>query len=113
MTADALSSIETALAEAGDADDGLRETVRVLAAQPEVVWAGIAFVESAGLVLGPASGAPDETRRTVVPVSYNEEVVGELRVDGRADPVLLAAVAERISAHVLLGWDTAGEAWEP
>jgi hypothetical protein len=49
----------------------------------------------------------------VVPVSYKGDTVGELQVDGDADRALLDAVAERISAYVLLGWDTGGEDWEP
>jgi putative methionine-R-sulfoxide reductase with GAF domain len=113
MTSDALDSIDAALAQAPDADEGLREIVRVLAAQPGLVWAGIAFVETTGLVLGPSAGTPDEARRTLVTVCYKEENVGELQVDGVADRTFLEQVAERISAHVLLGWDTAGEAWEP
>jgi hypothetical protein len=108
-----LEAIDAALAEAPDADEALRETVRLLAAQPGITWAGIAFVESTRLVLGPAAGVPNEGRRTVVTVRYHDDAVGELRVDGDADRELLDAVAERIAAHVLLGWDTAGEAWEP
>jgi hypothetical protein len=46
-------------------------------------------------------------------VAFKDEVVGELQVDGDADRALLEAVAERVSAHVLLGWDTGGEEWEP
>jgi putative methionine-R-sulfoxide reductase with GAF domain len=113
VSATALEEIDAALASAPDADDALRETVRILAAQPEVAWAGIAFVETTGLVVGPAAGAPDEARRAVVPVSYKGEAVGELQVDGEADRAFLAAVAERISPYVLLGWDTGGEHWEP
>lgn len=113
MNEDALGAVDAALAEAPDADDALRAVVRVLAALPGIAWAGIAFVETTGLVLGPSAGTPDEARRTLVPVSYKGETVGELQVDGDADRALLDAVAQRISAHVLLGWDTAGEAWEP
>jgi putative methionine-R-sulfoxide reductase with GAF domain len=113
MSTDALAAIDAAVAEAADADDALRATVRILAGQPGVAWAGIAFVETAGLVLGPSEGAPEESRRTQVPVRYRDETVGELQVDGEVDQGFLEAVAERISAHVLLGWDTAGEAWEP
>jgi hypothetical protein len=87
--------------------------VRILAEQPGVSWAGVSFVETSGLVLGPASGMQDETRRTTVLVAYKDEVVGELQIDGDADRDLLEAVAERISAHVLLGWDTGGEGWDP
>ena len=108
-----LAAIDAALGAAADADDALRETVRILAAQPGITWAGVAFVETTGLVLGPSAGTPDEARRTLVTVCYKDETVGELQVDGEADRALLEAVADRISAHVLLGWDTGGEGWEP
>ena len=113
MSASPLDAIDNALAASADADDALRETVRILAAQPGISWAGIAFVETTGLVLGPSAGVEDEARRTLVTVSYKGETVGELKVDGEADRALLEAVAQRISAHVLLGWDTGGEGWEP
>ena len=64
MTSDPLTAIDAALADAPDADDALRETVRILAAQPGIVWAGVAFVETTGLVLGPSAGTPDEARIT-------------------------------------------------
>ena len=108
-----LAEIDAALESSGDADDALRETVRILATQPGIAWAGIAFVETTGLVLGPSAGVPDEARRTLATVCYKDETVGELQVDGDADRVMLDAVAERISAYVLLGWDTGGEDWEP
>ena len=108
-----LAAIEAALEGSADADDALRETVRILAAQPGISWAGIAFVETTGLVLGPSAGSPNEGRRQRATVSYKDETVGELQIDGDLDRVLLEAVAERISAHVLLGWDTGGEEWEP
>jgi putative methionine-R-sulfoxide reductase with GAF domain len=108
-----LAQIDAALEAAGDADDALRETVRILAAQPGIVWAGVAFVETTGLVLGPFAGTPDEARRVLATVCYKDETVGELQVDGEAERELLEAVAERISAYVLLGWDTGGEEWEP
>ncbi len=109
----ALAAIDTALAGAPDADEALRAAVRILVEQPGIAWAGIAFVETTGLVLGPASGTPDAARRALATVSYKGETVGELQVDGDADQAFLEAVADRISTHVLLGWDTAGEAWEP
>jgi len=108
-----LAEIEAALDSSADADDALRATVRILATQPGIAWAGIAFVETTGLVLGPSAGVPDEARRTLATVCYKNETVGELQVDGDADRVMLDAVAERISAYVLLGWDTGGEDWEP
>jgi hypothetical protein len=108
-----LEEIESVVGSSADADEVLRETVRLLADQPAIAWAGIAFVEEAGMVLGPSAGTPDEARRTHVTLEYKGNVVGELRVDGEVDHGLLEAIAERISAHALLGWDTGGEAWEP
>ena len=108
-----VEAIEAALDGAGDADDGLRETVRILASGHGVSWAGIAFQEEGGLVLGPSAGEEDEERRTRLPISYQGRVVGELWADGEPDHTLLARVAELISAHVLLGWDTGGQAWDP
>ena len=92
-----LAAIDAALEASADADDALRETVRILAAQPGISWAAIAFVETTGLVLGPSAGTPDEARRTLVTVCYKDETVGELQVDGDADRAFLEAVADRIS----------------
>jgi hypothetical protein len=39
--------------------------------------------------------------------------VGELWVDGEAEQSFLERVALLISAHVLIGWDTRGERWDP
>lgn len=108
-----IEAIDAALAAASDADDALRETVRILAGEPGISWAGIAFNEEGPLVLGPAAGDPDESSRRRVPIRYDGRLVGELLVDGDADPAFLEDVAQRIAAHVLLGWDTGGEAWEP
>ena len=113
MSAEALSAIEAALEGARDADDGLRETVRILSAEPGIGWAGIAFEEESALVLGPSAGRSDESRRRKVTVRYKQKPVGELWVDGDAEAAFLEAVAEQIAEHVLLGWDTGGEAWEP
>ena len=50
-----------------------------------------------------------------VPVSYLEgAVVGELSIDGVAEVhASSSSVAQLISTHVLLGWDTGGEIWDP
>lgn len=61
-------------------------------------------------MLGPQAGEPDELRRIRVPVTY-EDAVAELWVDGHADPALVAGVAELISTHCLVGWDTGGVPW--
>jgi hypothetical protein len=110
LTPDQLGGV---LDDAEDADEALRETVRLLAAEPGVTWAGIAFLDEGELTPGPAAGAEQPTARVRVPIAYRGTTVGELWVDGDADTELLGAVADAISAHVLIGWDTGGEAWEP
>jgi putative methionine-R-sulfoxide reductase with GAF domain len=109
----ALQELDDVLARSDDADEALRETVRILAAEPGIAWAGIAFLDEGSLVLGPSAGDPDERRRSAVPIRFEESAVGELVIDGHADPALLEEVAGRIAAHVLIGWDTGGEAWDP
>jgi hypothetical protein len=108
-----LDAIDEALASAGEADAALRAVVEKLASEPGTSWAGIAFVEGGQMILGPTAGAPDPTHRHIATVCYKQDVVGELWVDGEIDGAFLEAVADRIAAHVLLGWDTGGEAWEP
>ena len=56
----------------------------------------------------------------VVPISYENIVVAEIDIDsdlpaafGDEDRVFLERVAELISPHCLVGWDTGGDAWEP
>ena len=113
MSAELLADIDRLLTESGDADDVLRGTISTLVAVPNIVWAGIAFVEGDDVTLGPVAGTPDDTRRTRVRVVYRGSTVGELWVDGDADAPLLAAVATRIAPQVLIGWDTDGVDWEP
>jgi putative methionine-R-sulfoxide reductase with GAF domain len=113
MSSGALDAIETILSRGGDADDVLRAVVATIASEPGVEWAGISFLENDALTLGPQEGTPDALRRTNVPVVYQGTRVGELAVDGQADVTFLEHVALVISAHVLLGWDTDGESWDP
>jgi len=108
-----LDAIARILSEGGDADDVLRAVVAALAAEPEIVWAGIGFLEDGAPTLGPTAGTPDETRRTRVTIAFHGAPVGELWADGSPDGELLERVAELIAPHVLIGWDTGGEAWEP
>ena len=113
MSTQALEALDRILDCSEDADDALRDSVDLLAGEPGIDWAGVAFLDQGTLTLGPAAGTPDESRRLRVPVSYEGEPVGELWVDGVADAAFLARVAALISAHVLVGWDTGGEAWQP
>jgi len=95
-----------------DADDVLRQTVAELVASG-ATWAGIFFVEDGALLLGPHSGAEDETRRTVVPVTWKGEKIAELAVDGDVQRERLEQVAAEIADLCLVGWDTGGAAWDP
>lgn len=113
MSSGAVEEIDRIIGLGGDADDVLRAVVAELAREPGVEWAGIFFLEDGARVLGPEAGAADPARRISVPVAYQDVVVGELAADGRAETGLLEQVAALISTHVLLGWDTGGEAWEP
>lgn len=114
MSSGAIEEIERLVAATEDADDVLRGAVSTLLGESEVQWAGIAFAEDGAITLGPSAGTPDETRRTRVPVTFQEALVGELWADGDGvDEALLSQVAERIAPYVLIGWDTGGESWEP
>jgi hypothetical protein len=87
--------------------------VEGLVAEGGCTWAGILFAEGDELVLGPHAGEPDVGLRVQVPVAYEGARVAELVVDGCDDHEFLASVADRIAAHCLVGWDTAGEPWSP
>ncbi len=108
-----VDEIERIIGLGADADDVLRAVVAELAREPGIAWAGILFLEEGVLVLGPEAGVSDPARRIGVPVAYQDVVVGELAVDGAVEGELLAQLAALISTHVLLGWDTGGEAWVP
>ncbi len=113
MSARVLEALERMLARDGEPDDVLRRTVATLVEEPGIVWAGIAFLEQDGLVLGPAVGHPDEQRRETFLIAYRGSPVGELWIDGDADREQLEQIAEQLSAHVLIGWDTGGASWQP
>lgn len=114
MNGGALEALDRILNRGGDADDVLRSVVQVLVREPGLVWAGISFLDDRGsLVVGPSAGAADEPRRTRVPVAFRGEPVGELAVDGDADPAFLERVATLVSAYVLVGWDAGGETPQP
>jgi putative methionine-R-sulfoxide reductase with GAF domain len=113
MSSSALEAIADAARRLDDADDVLRATVDILVAEPEVEWAGIAFLEAGALVLGPQTGSSSETRRAAVPVVFEGSMVGELQVEGDVDDRFLEQVASLVAPYVLIGWDTQGMAWEP
>jgi len=113
MSPHLLAALDDVLARDGDVDDALRAALDLLVAEPGIEWAGIRFFEEGELVLGPSTGSAAETHRVATPIVYRADAVGELVVDGLAEQSLLSEFARRISAYVLLGWDTGGEAWEP
>jgi len=109
----ALEALDRILNRGGDADDVLRSAVAVLVDEPGIAWAGVAFQEEGALTVGPQAGEPDESHRIRTPVVYRGSEVGELWVDGEADAAFLERFALLISQHVLIGWDTQGERWDP
>ena len=113
MSTRPLEAIDLIVAAGSDADDVLRQVVAELVKEPAIEWAGILFLEDGSHVPGPEAGVASPSRRIGVPVSYQGVVVGELAIDGDADRAFLERVALLISTHVLLGWDTGGETWDP
>jgi hypothetical protein len=114
-TSGALEAIDRILNRGGDADDILRQVVAALHEQAGYPWAGIFFLEDGELALGPHAGAPDESRRTTIPVMWQGDRVAELAVDDapEEDRMFLERVTVLVSGHCLVGWDTGGESWEP
>ena len=103
-------TLEVIIAAGGEPDEVLRKVVAGLV-DSGATWAGILFVESGELVLGPEAGTPaGEAIR--VPVLYDGKPVAELAAEG-ADPALLERIAGLIGEHCLVGWDTGGEDWDP
>ena len=121
-----------------EADRVLRATTAMLAqALSGIRWIGIYVTEDGELELGPASGSKDAAPETApsldqpesrqvshdlselaVPVAYDGTAVGLIvaRTETARDEQqrivdLLKVVAERISSHCLVGWDTGGVEW--
>lgn len=109
----AVEAIEHVIGRGGEADDVLREVVATL---HELLgrYVRISFVETDGLVPGPAAG--DETPTTSVPIEFERRRVAELEVGGEVgsdERALLERVATLVSPYALVGWDTGGEEWTP
>ena len=110
---DTVEAVRNIVEQGVEADDVLRAVVEVMISTDGVQWAGVAFIEDGELRLGPSGGAPDESRRECVRVAYDGAAVGELWADGQIRRDDLERIAALIAPHVLIGWDTDGEAWEP
>jgi len=108
-----IDEIRRALEIEPDPDRALKEAVRTLAAQPEISWAGIAFLEDGELALGPTAGTAATGVRLRVPITYDGDPVGELQVDGEPEPPVIEQIAKIVSPYVLIGWDMRGQPWEP
>ncbi|MCS7006537.1 MAG: hypothetical protein RMM28_03880 [Thermoleophilia bacterium] len=108
-----LERLDELLSSAREADELLRATTELLASEPGIAWAGIAFLEGGELILGPSAGAPEPRVRRRATVTFQGERIGELWVDGACEEELLSRLAERLAELVLVGWDTHGEPWEP
>ena len=113
MTDEAIRDIARIVDETHEADGALRDVLARLVDERDIEWAGVAFLEDGELTIGPSAGAPDESRRTRLPIAFRGDPVGELLVDGAAPEQALARVVDVIAPLVLIGWDTGGEAWEP
>jgi len=109
----AIDAVDRAIEQGGDADDVLRAVVAALVAEGGCDWAGILFVESGELLLGPEAGAQRPGARVRAPVEFQGERVAELVADGCGDQAALAGIASRIAEWCLVGWDTGGVPWDP
>ena len=108
-----LAAVDRIIESDDDADDILRAVVAELVTRGVCTFAGILFFDDGELILGPEAGTPEADHRTQLPVTYKGDRVAELVADGAADHALLEQVAERVSAHCLVGWDTGGAPWDP
>ena len=109
----ALEGIERVLNRGGEADDVLRQVVAILHERLGR-YVRISFVESDGLVPGPALG--EESATTAFPIAFQGSRVADLEAGGELteeDRALLERVAILISPYALVGWDTGGKEWTP
>lgn len=119
--AGALEALHRILNREPEADEVLRQAVAALHDRIDhYAWVGLSFVEEGELVLGPRKGSDEGAAgRLEVPVVYGGGRVGVLAVAAErpealtgADRAFLERVAVLISAHCLVGWDTAGVPWQ-
>ena len=116
MSADAtvVVAIQAIVDGAEEADQILLGTIAHLASRYDA-GVGLRFVEEGIFSDGPWAG----TRNPIasqVPISYDDELVGEFVVSVALDNETRAtfeAAASIIADYCLVGWDIGGEDWEP
>jgi len=105
----ALEAIERVVNRGGEADDVLRDVVRVLH-ERGFSYAAVSFVEGDRLVPGPSAGREADGIEAPVVFGGSQVATFELATD---DGELVRRIATLISPYALVGWDTGGEAWTP
>ena len=78
-----LDALDQVLSGGGDADDVLREIVRVLAERYQYV--AIKFVEGDDLLPGPTAGTPDEST-TALPITFPADEINGFMLAGMDAP---------------------------
>jgi hypothetical protein len=116
MSADAsvVTTIQAIVDGAEEADQILLGTIAHLAERYNA-GVGLRFVEEGVFSDGPWAGTRDAVAAQV-PISYDEELVGEFVISTAIDEDARAtfeAVASIIGDYCLVGWDIGGEDWEP
>lgn len=111
----ALEAIDRILNRGGDPDDVLRAVIAVLRERGGFAWAGIAFVESGELRLGPETGESTDEPASYA-IAFRGDRVAELQVSPAPQEEesrrFIERVALLISPHCLVGWDTGGLPWD-
>ena len=118
----ALAAVQTVVASELEADVVLRRSVETIhECIREADWVGLSFVEEGRLVLGPQAGDRPEPPVSQVhaAISYRGKAIGELAAASSraaafttAHDELLVPIAEVLSDHCLVGWDTGGVPWD-
>ena len=107
-----LEELRRVLESEAEPDDALRAICAALVERCGCAWAGIRFVESGELVLGPEHGAPDPGLRSEAAILFEGERIAELAADACPEPALLGQLAPLLALYCLVGWDTGGVPWD-
>jgi hypothetical protein len=94
----ALEAVERILNRGGERDEVLRQVVNALHARA-ATWVGIAFIEHAGLELGPRAGGAKPVDHQRHPIEWQGQTIAELWTSAEADPALCARIAVIVSPY--------------